>query len=163
MPVGCEDGTLPDDSFTSSVRSSSGAPSAARLNDTRVLGWRPDEEDGTHWLQIDLLSVRLVTGVATQGNSKAAYVTSYLLYHGLDGIHWITYFNISKLPLVSILIVTSDWFLLAVHFRLLNILNYRRCNEKKTFSEFHLPHYIRGIRSLIYGLGQSSNKSLSSR
>ena len=49
-------------------------------------GWRPYCQDIYHWLQVDLLSPHLLTGLVTQGNDHYNYyVSSFSLKYSLTG------------------------------------------------------------------------------
>ena len=95
MAVGCQDDTIPDEAFTSSsAYSESSGPAAGRLHHSGDIGWSKSLADTDPWLQIDLIAVRLVTGVATQGNKvHGNYVKTYFLAYSLDGIDWTNYFQ----------------------------------------------------------------------
>lgn len=112
-PVGLEDGRVPDASFSaSSFWKDSTRQSKAihgRLNDATA-GWRAADRDPVEpWLQLDLLFVRLVTGVATHGGSSR-YLKTYYLSFGFDSDQLTVYVDGSKQRNVS-----KDFF---VFFRL---------------------------------------------
>uniref|UniRef100_A0A667X4J1 Coagulation factor VIII, procoagulant component n=1 Tax=Myripristis murdjan TaxID=586833 RepID=A0A667X4J1_9TELE len=72
LPLGLQWRQIPDSSFSaSSVHSSFlrvWSPTLARLHqDGSVNAWRPENNNPHEWLQVDLLRVRRITGVVTQG------------------------------------------------------------------------------------------------
>ena len=94
-PVGLEDGRIPDSSFSVSsiydgTNGNSKAP-AGRLNHAS-LGWRAKNDREEPWLQIDLLFVRLVTGVATHGDN-IKFLKTYYLSFGFHSDQLMTYLD----------------------------------------------------------------------
>ncbi|XP_006887516.1 PREDICTED: coagulation factor V [Elephantulus edwardii] len=70
-------------------------PSCARLNNQgRVNAWQPMANNNRQWLQIDLLKVKKITGIITQGckslNSEM-YVQSYTIHYSNQGVEWKPY------------------------------------------------------------------------
>ncbi|KAK3735398.1 hypothetical protein QZH41_013390 [Actinostola sp. cb2023] len=105
-PLGMEDGTIPDSSITSSsmfvgTRRSDPYiyyPYEGRLRNSRNLTkagcWAVASNKQSEYLQVDLGRVTLVTKVAMQGNEWAntvEYVTSYKMFHSVDGLKWYIY------------------------------------------------------------------------
>ncbi|XP_022083854.1 lactadherin-like [Acanthaster planci] len=78
MPLGTEDGTIPDERFSasSSYPSTCCPAKAARLNGN--LRWAP-ATDPDSWIEVDLGESTVVSGVITQGDtySNLFYVTNY--------------------------------------------------------------------------------------
>ena len=94
-PVGLEDGRIPNPSFSASsmvvgtnLRTKA---TEARLNDDSS-GWRAKNADQEPWLQIDLLYVRLVTGIATHGGSTI-YLKTYFLSFGFEPDQLLVYLD----------------------------------------------------------------------
>ena len=57
-------------------------------------GWKAQKNDPSPWLQIDLLQVRTVTAVATQGygdEKEQGWVKTYVLMVSRDGERWNSY------------------------------------------------------------------------
>ena len=77
--MGSEDGRIPRGSYRASTfYNVHVAPYQSRLNSIR--SWSSRTNNLKQWLQIDLLGVGRVTGVATQGRRDAnQWVTSYVL------------------------------------------------------------------------------------
>lgn len=78
MPLGLEDGRVPDPVMTaSSYNNIYDAPWNARLNRRRYSrfggGWSPRRNDRQRWLQIDFQAMTKATRVATQGMQNANY------------------------------------------------------------------------------------------
>ena len=102
--MGLEDGRIPDSSFSASSfwRDSNSQSKVihGRLNDGTD-GWRAAGSDAVEpWLQLDLLFVRLVTGIATHGgNSK--YLKTYYLSFGFNSDQLTVYVDGSKQRNVS--------------------------------------------------------------
>ncbi|KAL9978603.1 hypothetical protein ACROYT_G016139 [Oculina patagonica] len=94
MPVGAEDGRLPDEAFTASSSASSGfLPNRGRLNLLPSGGkycWAAAKNDGNQWLQVKLGSLYKIRGVATQGRHDAnQWVTSFSLAYTADDFNWV--------------------------------------------------------------------------
>ncbi|CAL8357120.1 unnamed protein product [Merluccius merluccius] len=98
MPLGLERKTIPDDSFdASSVRSSwirAWSPSLARLHqEGSVNAWRPNNNNPHEWLQVDLLKLKRITGLVTQGAKSLLtemIVTEFAVTVSHDGRSWST-------------------------------------------------------------------------
>ena len=88
MPLGLEDGRVPDPVMTaSSYNNIYDAPWNARLNRRRYSrfggGWSPRRNDRIRFLQIDFQAMTKATRVATQGMHNANYwVTKYYIKYG---------------------------------------------------------------------------------
>lgn len=88
MPLGLEDGRVPDAVMTaSSYNNIYDAPWNARLNRRRYSrfggGWSPRRNDKIRFLQIDFQAMTKATRVATQGMHNANYwVTKYYIKYG---------------------------------------------------------------------------------
>ncbi|XP_006825881.1 uncharacterized protein LOC102809369 [Saccoglossus kowalevskii] len=99
VPLGVESGLIRDSQMTaSSTVDSILGPHRGRLGlypSYYGLGaWSALISDNHQYLQIDLLYLTLVTGVATQGRSgtiNAEYVTSYYIYYSEDGMNWLAF------------------------------------------------------------------------
>lgn len=97
--VGLKDGRIPDRSFSASSHYGNlQTASHARLGHTSN-GWRPKNGEVDPWLQVDLLFIRLVTGVATHA-STVRYLKTYFLSFGFDADQLIVYLDDSNLPKV---------------------------------------------------------------
>ena len=98
LPLGVENGHVPDGAFSASSNhnAKNGPAARSRLNihsDSRGYGaWSAKTNDGKQWLQIDFGELVRVTKVATQGRQDAdQWVTKYTLSYSLDGMHWAEY------------------------------------------------------------------------
>ena len=96
LPLGVENGYIPDGAFSASSTSAKHDPTRSRLNihsDSKRYGsWAAKANDGKQWLQIDFGELVQVTKVATQGRQDAdQWVTKYTLSYSLDGMHWAGY------------------------------------------------------------------------
>ena len=62
-------------------------------------GWLPSTSDANQWIMADLLSLRHVTSVITQGrgpnsqHTNNQWVTSYKILHSLDNLDWFSVKN----------------------------------------------------------------------
>ncbi|XP_028409645.1 uncharacterized protein LOC114532360 [Dendronephthya gigantea] len=92
--VGMEDGRIPDSSFSASSFSTGRKASEARLARTQG-NWRAKNGDLEPWVQVDLLFIRLVTGVATHGTTNN-YLKTYFLSFGFDADQLMVYLDDSK-------------------------------------------------------------------
>ncbi|EDO40661.1 predicted protein, partial [Nematostella vectensis] len=107
---GMEDRRILDSQITasSSKHNSYFAPKYARLRNTFQGGvtygcWRPGGQLVDEYLQVDLLAVKNINKVATQGQPYSKndpdhthWVTRYALSYSLDGVKWTTYPHVSK-------------------------------------------------------------------
>lgn len=89
-----EDGAITDAQITASSQwDDNHSPARARLN-TRLVGakkggWSSRPCDLNQWLQVDLGSYTIVTGVATQGrNGHDQWVTRYRIEYSNDGVNF---------------------------------------------------------------------------
>jgi len=94
--LGIQSRAIPDSSFTASLIYVSAvyAPHTARLNSggASLRGWAAKQRIPGQWLQVDLLHVKFITGLATQGCAiESEFVKSYSLQYSLDGIHFNDY------------------------------------------------------------------------
>uniref|UniRef100_A0AAQ4QXA3 Coagulation factor VIII, procoagulant component n=1 Tax=Gasterosteus aculeatus aculeatus TaxID=481459 RepID=A0AAQ4QXA3_GASAC len=96
LPLGLQKKIIPDDglsasSFHSSLLSS-WSPSLARLHlGGRTNAWRPKNNNPHEWLQVDLGTVKRITGVVTQGARSLFYpmmVTEFSVTVSHDGHSW---------------------------------------------------------------------------
>ncbi|XP_051515638.1 retinoschisin-like isoform X1 [Myxocyprinus asiaticus] len=99
-PLGFESGEVLSEQFSCSNQEqyvgwfSSWTPSKARLNSQGFgCAWLSKSQDASQWLQIDLLEVRVVSGIMTQGRCDAdEWTTKYSLqYRTHDNLNWIYY------------------------------------------------------------------------
>ena len=104
-PLGMEDGRIKDSQITASsvIKGKSPHPWQARLN-RNISGWGawcPDytggkifEKSYDQYIQIDLLNLTKVTGIATQGRSHSGgrqYAKDYKISYRRDGGIWYFY------------------------------------------------------------------------
>lgn len=104
-PQGLENGQLKNGRFSASsshystLQFTTWLPHKARLNYnppvSLINAWMPefDEHPENSYLQVDLGSKKVITGIATQGASrytKDVYVTKFKLEYSLDGDNWLT-------------------------------------------------------------------------
>ena len=95
-PLGLEDRRVQDSQISSYTYDHGWDPFKARLNDYGA--WCSDTNDVNHeFLQIDLLKVRHVSRIATQGArgsypfSRSYYVITFVIEYSYDGTTWFTY------------------------------------------------------------------------
>ncbi|XP_019739469.1 coagulation factor VIII isoform X2 [Hippocampus comes] len=95
-PLGLRSGLI-SDITASSYRSSmlrTWSPTLARLHqEGRANAWRPKSNNPHEWLQVDLTSVKRITGVITQGARSyltQMMVTEFSVSVSLDGVSWST-------------------------------------------------------------------------
>ncbi|NXA36936.1 FA8 factor, partial [Eudromia elegans] len=96
MPLGMEDGRIPDQRISASSYSStvlsSWSPSRARLNrQGRTNAWRPKASSQSEWLQVDFEVTKKVTAVITQGARAVftnMFVKEFAVSSSRDGVHW---------------------------------------------------------------------------
>ncbi|XP_022805050.1 uncharacterized protein LOC111342257 [Stylophora pistillata] len=95
-PLGMESGAIKDAQITASTQwDDNHATSRARLN-LKLTGvkrgaWSTRVVDPRQWLQVDLLSLTIVTGVATQGRNAPRiqqWVTKYRFQYSNDGVNF---------------------------------------------------------------------------
>ncbi|XP_022807914.1 lactadherin-like [Stylophora pistillata] len=94
MPVGVEDGRIPDEAFSaSSSASSSYLPNRGRLNLAPSGGkhcWAAGQNNANQWLQVNLGRLFNLRGVATQGrHDHNQWVTSFSLSYTADDFIWV--------------------------------------------------------------------------
>lgn len=99
-PLGLEDGRIQDKQITASSFKKSWwgdywEPSLARLNaQGRVNAWQAKANNNKQWLQVDLLKIKKVTAIVTQGCkslSSEMYVKSYSIQYSDQGVAWKPY------------------------------------------------------------------------
>ncbi|XP_063109706.1 coagulation factor V isoform X1 [Cavia porcellus] len=99
-PLGMENGKIENKQITASSFKKSWwgdywEPSRARLNaQGRVNAWQAKANNNQQWLQVDLLKIKKVTGIVTQGCkslSSEMYVKSYTIYYSDQGVEWKSY------------------------------------------------------------------------
>ncbi|XP_038205892.1 LOW QUALITY PROTEIN: coagulation factor V [Arvicola amphibius] len=99
-PLGLEDGRIANKQITASSFKKSWwgdywEPSRARLNaQGRVNAWQAKANNNKQWLQIDLLKIKKITAIVTQGCkslSSEMYVKSYSIQYSDQGMDWKPY------------------------------------------------------------------------
>ncbi|XP_052055966.1 coagulation factor V isoform X2 [Apodemus sylvaticus] len=98
-PLGLEDGRIQSKQITASSFKKSWwgdwEPSLARLNaQGRVNAWQAKANNNKQWLQVDLLKIKKVTAIITQGCkslSSEMYVRSYSIQYSDQGVTWKPY------------------------------------------------------------------------
>uniref|UniRef100_A0A8C5HQ59 Neuropilin n=1 Tax=Gouania willdenowi TaxID=441366 RepID=A0A8C5HQ59_GOUWI len=94
---GMESGKITDDQITASSTfyDEHWLPRQARLNyDDNA--WTPGEDSNREYIQVDLYTLKVITGIATQGaiskeTQKTYYVTSFKLEISTNGEDWMVY------------------------------------------------------------------------
>uniref|UniRef100_A0A8D3CRD4 Neuropilin n=1 Tax=Scophthalmus maximus TaxID=52904 RepID=A0A8D3CRD4_SCOMX len=94
---GLESGKITDDQITasSSFYDEHWLPRQARLN-YHDNGWTPNEDSNREFIQVDLHTLKVLTGIATQGaiskeTEKAYHVTTFKLEVSTNGEDWMVY------------------------------------------------------------------------
>uniref|UniRef100_A0A3P8X163 Neuropilin n=1 Tax=Cynoglossus semilaevis TaxID=244447 RepID=A0A3P8X163_CYNSE len=94
---GMESGKITDDQITasSSFYDEQWLPRQARLN-YRDNGWTPNEDSNREYIQVDLHTLKVLTGIATQGaiskeTEKTYYVTTFKIEVSTNGEDWMVY------------------------------------------------------------------------
>uniref|UniRef100_A0A8C9YDZ2 Neuropilin n=1 Tax=Sander lucioperca TaxID=283035 RepID=A0A8C9YDZ2_SANLU len=94
---GLESGKITDDQITasSSFYDEHWLPRQARLN-YHDNGWTPNEDSNREYIQVDLHTLKVLTGIATQGaiskeTQKAYHVTTFKLEVSTNGEDWMVY------------------------------------------------------------------------
>ncbi|KAE8299515.1 Neuropilin-2 Vascular endothelial cell growth factor 165 receptor 2 Precursor [Larimichthys crocea] len=94
---GMESGKITDDQITasSSFYDEHWLPRQARLN-YNDNGWTPNEDSNREYIQVDLHTLKVLTGIATQGaiskeTQKAYHVTTFKLEVSTNGEDWMVY------------------------------------------------------------------------
>ncbi|XP_041484718.1 retinoschisin-like [Lytechinus variegatus] len=89
VPLGMENGDIPDESLAASTYGQSNhAPWLARLHLDTAYGWIPTLEDENPFLEVDLQTKHLVTGVITQGHRDLQWWTTSTWLEFFDGQFW---------------------------------------------------------------------------
>ncbi|KGL83333.1 Coagulation factor VIII, partial [Tinamus guttatus] len=96
MPLGMENGGIPDQRISASSYStsvlSSWSPSQARLNrQGRTNAWRPKANSPSEWLQVDFEVTKKVTAIITQGARAIftnMFVKEFAVSSSQDGVRW---------------------------------------------------------------------------
>ncbi|XP_069723777.1 coagulation factor V [Phaenicophaeus curvirostris] len=99
LPLGMENGEIKNTQVTASSTKTSWFntwdPSLARLNQKGKLNaWRAKLNNNQQWLQIDLLSIKKITAVATQGAKSISgenFVKTYVIQYSDQGLEWKSY------------------------------------------------------------------------
>ncbi|KAI3356486.1 hypothetical protein L3Q82_017693, partial [Scortum barcoo] len=94
---GMESGKITDDQITasSSFYDEHWLPQQARLN-YNDNGWTPNEDSNREYIQVDLHTLKVLTGIATQGaiskeTQKSYHVTTFKLEVSTNGEDWMVY------------------------------------------------------------------------
>ncbi|XP_004589370.2 coagulation factor V [Ochotona princeps] len=99
-PLGMENGKIENKQITASSFKKSWwgnywEPCLARLNaQGRVNAWQAEANNNKQWLQIDLLRIKKITAIATQGCvslSTEMFVKSYSIHYSDQGVSWKAY------------------------------------------------------------------------
>ncbi|KAL4700144.1 hypothetical protein H8957_000352 [Semnopithecus entellus] len=99
-PLGIESGKIENKQITASSFKKSWwgdywEPFRARLNaQGRVNAWQAKANNNKQWLQIDLLKIKKITAITTQGCkslSSEMYVKSYTIHYSDQGVEWKPY------------------------------------------------------------------------
>ncbi|XP_048213738.1 coagulation factor V [Perognathus longimembris pacificus] len=99
-PLGMENGQIENKQITASSFKKPWwgdywQPSRARLNaQGRVNAWQAKANNNKQWLQIDLLKIKKITAIVTQGCkslSSEMYVKSYSIHYSDQGVEWKPY------------------------------------------------------------------------
>uniref|UniRef100_A0A3Q3B356 Neuropilin n=1 Tax=Kryptolebias marmoratus TaxID=37003 RepID=A0A3Q3B356_KRYMA len=94
---GMESGKITDEQITasSSFPDAHWLPRQARLN-YKENAWTPEEDSNREYIQVDLHTLKVLTGIATQGaiseeTQKVYYVTTFKLEVSTNGEDWMVY------------------------------------------------------------------------
>ncbi|XP_061579959.1 neuropilin-2-like isoform X1 [Cololabis saira] len=94
---GMESGKITDEQITASSTFEDGhwLPRQARLNNIDN-GWTPNADSNKEYIQVDLFTLKVLTGIATQGavskeTQRIYYVTSFKLEVSTNGEDWMVY------------------------------------------------------------------------
>ncbi|XP_062370855.1 coagulation factor V [Cinclus cinclus] len=99
LPLGMESGEIKNTQITASSTKTSWFntwdASLARLNQNgKMNAWRAKLNNNQQWLQIDLLTVKKITAIATQGVTSMSaenFVKTYVLLYSNEGSKWKSY------------------------------------------------------------------------
>uniref|UniRef100_A0A8U8B4R9 Uncharacterized protein n=1 Tax=Geospiza parvula TaxID=87175 RepID=A0A8U8B4R9_GEOPR len=99
LPLGMESGEIKNTQITASSTKTSWFntwdASLARLNQNgKMNAWRAKFNNNQQWLQIDLLTVKKITAIATQGVTSMSaenFVKTYILLYSNEGFEWKSY------------------------------------------------------------------------
>uniref|UniRef100_A0A8C6YHB2 F5/8 type C domain-containing protein n=1 Tax=Nothoprocta perdicaria TaxID=30464 RepID=A0A8C6YHB2_NOTPE len=99
VPLGMESGEIKNSQITASSAKTTWfkvwEPFLARLNQKGKLNaWRAKSNNNQQWLQIDLLTIKKITAIATQGANSMSYenfVKSYIILYSNQGSEWKSY------------------------------------------------------------------------
>ncbi|CAH1276905.1 F5 [Branchiostoma lanceolatum] len=87
-PLGMESGAIPNSHITASTEQTGYEAWRGRLNNGKA--WQTNTADTDQWLQIDLGSHKVITGIQTQG-LWGYHIKSYKLMFSDDASTWVTY------------------------------------------------------------------------
>nr|XP_030121288.3 coagulation factor V isoform X2 [Taeniopygia guttata] len=104
LPLGMESGEIKNTQITASSTKTSWFntwdASLARLNQNgKMNAWRAKFNNNQQWLQIDLLTVKKITAIATQGVTSMSaenFVKTYVLLYSNEGSEWKSYIEDSS-------------------------------------------------------------------
>uniref|UniRef100_A0A3Q2C895 Neuropilin 2b n=1 Tax=Cyprinodon variegatus TaxID=28743 RepID=A0A3Q2C895_CYPVA len=95
--LGMESGKITDEQImaSSSFQDGNWLPRQARLN-FKENGWTPAEDNNREYIQVDLHTLKVLTGIATQGaiskeTKNVYYVTTFKLEVSTNGEDWMVY------------------------------------------------------------------------
>ncbi|KFO84841.1 Coagulation factor V, partial [Buceros rhinoceros silvestris] len=99
LPLGMENGEIKNTQITASSAKTSWfstwEPSLARLNQKgKTNAWRAKLNNNQQWLQIDLLTIKKITAIATQGVKTLTaenFVKTYVILYSDQGSEWKSY------------------------------------------------------------------------
>ncbi|XP_039913241.1 coagulation factor V-like isoform X2 [Hirundo rustica] len=99
LPLGMESGEIKNTQITASSTKTSWFntwdASLARLNQSgKMNAWRAKWNNNQQWLQIDLLTAKKITAIATQGVTSMSaenFVKTYVLLYSNEGSEWKSY------------------------------------------------------------------------
>uniref|UniRef100_A0A2C9K961 F5/8 type C domain-containing protein n=1 Tax=Biomphalaria glabrata TaxID=6526 RepID=A0A2C9K961_BIOGL len=93
-PMGLENQRIVEDKQISASSSApQHGPEKARLSEYGYMGsWQPAESNGRHYIQVDFLEPKFLSGVVTQGEGQDnKWVTQYEVYMSVDGVNFVPY------------------------------------------------------------------------
>ena len=101
--MGIQSRKIPDSAFSAKSIWNNDAghfPNRARLHNRRYSGWCSAKDSPvTDYLQVDIGTVKLLTGIAIQGDglfNGVNYVTKFVIDYSTDGSTWVTYKDIGS-------------------------------------------------------------------
>ena len=143
MPLGAQNGVLPDSSFTATSSATSREAYRARLHGQ--FAWRPRQMDSNEYLVVDFQSRVIITSVATQGRRAAReFVTLYALQYSDNGNNWFYYTDGNKIIMVSLVCLFSCYRIFLIFYLLfcLVLAAFAFSDYQVSFSYFYLKNYF---------------------